>query len=330
MKKLLIIGCGDIALRFARLMDARYRIYGLVRNPDYFPILRAAGIIPILGDLDQPASLQRLAGLADTVIHLAPPPAAERTSSATRQPAHDTRTRHLLAALSRSSRPKRLVYISTSGVYGDCKGDVVAEHHVLHPQNLRAKLRVDAEQQIRRWAQRNQVRASILRVPGIYAADRLPIERLKKGTPAVLSNEDGYTNHIHADDLARIIVAALKHGKANRVYHAVDDSGLKMGDYFDAVADAFTLPRPPRISRAEAQQALSPSLLSFMNESRRLSNARMKTELQVKLHYPTVADTLKTIRVGKKTPKPAAQPAVNAAQLEMFPAAAPPGQAHPC
>jgi nucleoside-diphosphate-sugar epimerase len=336
MNKLLIIGCGDIALRTARLLHGHFRLYGLVRNPQHFSRLRAAGIIPVAGNLDQPESLQRLAGLADTVIHLAPPPSFERSlpvhaaSSKCKSSLTDTRTRNLLAALSHGNRPSRMLYISTSGVYGDCQGEVVQETRPLKPHNARAILRADAEQQIRQWSRRNQVRASILRVPGIYAADRLPVERLKKGTPAVIASEDGYTNHIHADDLARIIVAALKHGKANRVYHTVDDSDLKMGDYFDAVADAFSLLRPPRISRTEAQHALSPALLSFMNESRRLSNVRMKTELRVKLRYPTVADTLREIQSKKKIPDAPTRDTANAAQLEMFPAAVPPGQAHPC
>ncbi|HEU0283317.1 MAG TPA: SDR family NAD(P)-dependent oxidoreductase, partial [Gallionella sp.] len=164
-----------------------------------------------------------------------------------------------------------------------------------HPHNDRAKRRLDAEQQIRRWAARNGVRASILRVPGIYAGDRLPLQRLQKGTPAIVAAEDGYTNHIHADDLAHCVIAAMQRGKSNRVYHTVDDSRIKMGDYFDAVADAFKMPHPPRVTRAEAQAVLSPVLLSFMNESRQLSNRRMKQELQVKLLYPTVADTLKKV-----------------------------------
>lgn len=134
--------------------------------------------------------------------------------------------------------------------------------------------------------------ASILRVPGIYAADRLPISRLQQGTPGIIASEDSYTNHIHADDLARISAAALRHGKSCRVYHASDDSHLKMGEYFDLVADAYKLPRVPRISRAEAQKVLSEVLLSFMNESRRLTNQRMKRELKVRLRYPAVADML--------------------------------------
>lgn len=190
----------------------------------------------------------------------------------------------------------RLVYISTSGVYGDCAGAWVNETHPVNSTSPRSQRRVDAEMQIRAWARHNHVNASILRVPGIYAADRLPLSRLQQGTPAIMDNEDSYTNHIHADDLAHISVAALQRGKACRVYHASDDSHLKMGEYFDQVADVFGLPRVPRISRAEAQNVLSPMLLSFMNESRRLTNQRMKHELKVQLGYPTVADLLATIK----------------------------------
>lgn len=300
MNKILIVGCGDIAMRVARLLATHSQLYGLVRNPDYLLKLRGAGIVPLLGDLDHRHSLRRIAGLADTVLHFAPPPAAERTSESTVQQRQETtlsdsRTRHLLAALSQGRLPRRLIYISTSGVYGDCKGEIVNETRPVRAQNPRAKLRVDAEQQLRRWSKRNGVRLTILRVPGIYAAERLPVERLKKGTPTVIEAEDGYTNHIHADDLARGVLAALQLGKPNRIYHTVDDSQMKMGAYFDAVAAAFNLPLPPRISRAEAQAVLSPMLLSFMNESRRLSNTRMKQELKFVMRYPTVAHTLQEI-----------------------------------
>lgn len=287
MKRILIVGCGDIAQRVAALLRGHCRLFGLVRSAARFDELRAAGIVPISGDLDDVRSLHRLAGLAHIVLHFAPPPSEGKI---------DLRTRNLLATLSRGALPQRLVYISTSGVYGDCAGAHVAETHPLNAQNARARLRVSAENQIRNWAKHNGVNASILRVPGIYAADRLPLERLRAGSPAIAASEDSYTNHIHAGDLARIILAAIRKGKSNRVYHTSDDSGLTMGEYFDCVADALGLPRPPRISRTEAQRVLPPMMLSFMNESRRLGNARMKKELKVVLRYPTVADFLATLK----------------------------------
>jgi nucleoside-diphosphate-sugar epimerase len=315
MRRLLIIGCGDVALRAIPLLKQGYRVFALVRNAAYLARLRAMGVVPLMGDLDDRTSLARIAGLADAVLHLAPPPNSG---------VHDTRTRNLLSALSRagpdktaghstrlskgnsqvagyqqgrrSRLPKRLVYISTSGVYGDCGGAWVSETHPLKATSPRSQRRVDAEIQIRDWARRNRVKASILRVPGIYAADRLPLSRVRQGTPGIVAGEDSHTNHIHADDLAHIAAVALRRGQACRVYHTSDDSRLKMGEYFDSVADAYGLPRIPSISRAEAQRVLPESLLSFMNESRRLTNQRLKRELKVRLRYPTVADTLATIK----------------------------------
>lgn len=285
MKRLLIVGCGDVALRLLPLLLPRYRVYALLRNPARHAQLRALGAVPLAGDLDDRVSLERIASLAEVVLHLAPPPDRGAT---------DARTRRLLAALGRSTPPKKLVYISTSGVYGDCGGAQVGETRPINPQTPRAQRRADAERRIREWAARNGVNASILRVPGIYAADRLPLDRLRSGTPAILAEEDSYTNHIHADDLARIIIAAMRRGRNGRVYHASDDSGLKMGDYFDAVADAYGLTRPPRLPRAEVARSVSPGLWSFMNESRRLTNRRIETELRVALRYPTVAAMLAT------------------------------------
>lgn len=287
MKRILIVGSGDIAARTIPLLVNGYRVFALVRNPAYCDGIRALGAVPILGDLDDRASLARIAGIADAVLHFAPPPNAG---------SGDPRTRKLLSSLSRGTLPKRLVYISTSGVYGDWGGAWVSETSALKATSPRSLRRVDAERQVRSWAKRNRVNVGILRVPGIYAADRLPLSRMQQATPAITDIEDSYTNHIHADDLAHISIAALQRGKTCRVYHASDDSHLKMGDYFDLVADAFGLAHVPRVSRAEAQRVLPEMLLSFMNESRRLTNQRMKRELKAKLRYPTVADMLATIK----------------------------------
>jgi len=200
--------------------------------------------------------------------------------------------------LSGSRAPLRIVYASTTGVYGDCGGALIDETRALRPANVRAKRRASAEQQLRRATARGRAAATIARIPGIYAANRLPLARLEKGTPALIDEEDVYTSHIHADDLAAILVRMATHGKPSRVIHASDDTGLKMGEYFDIVADAYGLPRAPRITRAEAEQQLEPVLLSFMRESRRLSNRRMKRELGIQLRYPTVADFLREKRPG--------------------------------
>lgn len=280
MRRLLIIGCGDVALRMLPLLRGRYRIYALSHSPERFKTLRAQGVTPLRGDLDDPHSLDAIVGLAHDVVHFAPPPA---------HGVRDSRTQHLLAALARrQSLPQQMVYISTSGVYGDCNGDLVTETRPTRPRTDRARRRANAERQLREWGARNRVRVSILRVPGIYAADRLPLARLASRTPALAAEDDAYVNHVHADDLARIVVAALYRGHPNRSYNASDDAPQKMGDYFDLIADRFGLPRAPRITRAQAEGSIPPSLLSFMLESRRLVNQRLKRELRARLRYPTV------------------------------------------
>jgi nucleoside-diphosphate-sugar epimerase len=290
-RRLLIIGCGDVALRAAPLLARRYRLIALTHSPERQALLRSRGIVPIPGDLDDGRSLRRLAGLAHVVLHLAPPPD---------EGDHDPRSARLAAALARRKMlPQRLVYVSTTGVYGDCRGERVAETRPLRPGSARAARRVSAERVLRAWGRRNRVVVNLLRVPGIYAADRLPLQRLRNGTPALVDWEDGYTNHIHADDLARVLVAALRRGRPGRAYNASDDSRLKMGRYFDLVADAFGLPRPPRVSRAAAAIRVPASLLSFMRESRRIENRRMKCELGLRLVYPTVTDGLAAARRGR-------------------------------
>lgn len=285
MQKILIVGCGDVARRTLPRLLGHYRVFALLRDPTQFAFWRARGACPLLADLDRASSLRRIGGLADIVLHFAPPP--ERGTV-------DSRTRRLLAALNRGkSLPQRLIYISTSGVYGDCAGAYIDETRALRPTSARATRRVDAEHQLRRFGSRSGVCVSILRAPGIYAAERLPIERLRQGVNALKDEEDVFTNHIHADDLAMLTCAALRFGRANRCYNASDNSVLKMGDYFDLVAERFGLPRAPRISRSVAQEKMSPLQLSFMSESRRLDNRRIKKELRAILRYPLVADGIK-------------------------------------
>ena len=285
-QKILIIGFGDVAERLVRKLGNRQRIYALIRNPERAAVARALKVIPILGDLAHRASQARLANIADTVFHFAPPPNHGQ---------RDCHTRNLIAALSGNANsrraamlPQRLVYISTTGVYGDCSGQQIDETRPTHPQTARALRRVDAENVLRAWGKRSGVAVSILRAPGIYAADRLPIERLQKGTPALIAADDVFTNHIHADDLARAAWVASYRALPNRAYNVVDNSDMRMGDYFELVADRFGLPHPPRVGRAEAAQRIGAAMLSFMSESRRIGNARLRGELAFQLRYPTV------------------------------------------
>lgn len=285
-QRILIVGCGDVGSRVAARLKGRVQLIALTSSADRIPDLRARGITPLLGNLDEPASLRRFAGLAHRVVHLAPPPG---------EGWGDPRTRALTRVLRLRSRPLALVYGSTSGVYGDCQGDFAIETRATHADTPRAKRRIDAENSVRFFGKASGVPSSILRIPGIYARDRVggtPRARLLKGTPVLEADDDVYTNHIHADDLARACVAALWRAKPQRIYNVNDDTCLKMGDYFDLAADHYGLPRPPRVPRSSATQHLPLMLLSFMSESRRMNNTRMKRELRLKLVYPTVESGL--------------------------------------
>ena len=284
--RVLIVGCGDVGLRVAGLISRQSRVMALTSSAQRVTPLRARGIVPLLGNLDRPATLARLAGIATHLVHLAPPPTHGWA---------DTRTLALLRTLRGRSLPAALVYGSTSGVYGDCAGAWVDETRALHAATPRALRRVDAERNVRFFGRSTGVKTSVLRIPGIYAPDReggTPRDRLLKGTPVLQPQDDVYTNHIHADDLARACVAALWKGLPQRTYNASDDTDLKMGDYFDLAADLYQLPHPPRVARASAGEHVSVMVLSFMSESRRLVNTRLKDELGLRLRYPTVREGL--------------------------------------
>ncbi len=285
-ERVLIVGCGDVGLRVAAGLNGRAKLLALTSSSQRIALLRQRGMTPLSGDLDWPDSLRRLAGLATRVLHLAPPPS---------EGWQDARTRALVQVLRRRSAPRSLVYGSTSGVYGDCAGAIVSEARATRADTPRARRRVDAEANVRFYGRASGVRSSILRIPGIYAPDReggTPAARLRKGTPVLRAEDDVFTNHIHADDLARACVMALWRGKPQRVYNTNDDTCLKMGDYFDLAADLYGLVRPPRVARSTAQSELPLMLLSFMSESRRLDNTRLKRELRLQLKYPTVKDGL--------------------------------------
>ena len=296
-QRLLIVGCGDVGQRVARQLGSgpgagRVQLLALTSSPARVAGLRRLGARPLVGNLDDAATVRRLSGVATRVLHLAPPPGEGAGGDVWWQ---DPRTVALARALRLRSLPASLVYASTTGVYGDCQGALVPETRPLAPATPRAQRRVNAERAVRHLG-RAGVRASLLRIPGIYARDReggTPEARLRRGTPVLVAEDDVYTNHIHADDLARAALAAIWKARPQRAYNISDSTHMKMGDYFDLAADMYGLPRPPRVPRTTAQDQLPLMLLSFMSESRRLENLRMRQELGLRLRYPSVAQGLR-------------------------------------
>ena len=318
--RILIVGAGDVARRLTTRigLNDRARWLGLARSEATAIELRDAGILPVSADLDVLASLRRAGSLgrsADAVLHLAPPPAdgnddarMRRWLAASARPRLTGRVksangsgRRAKTHVTRRARALRAVYVSTTGVYGDCAGEHIDETRRARPENARAKRRVAAESRVR--ASRRH-RFAILRAPGIYAAERLPVERLRAGTPALAAIDDVFTNHIHADDLAHAVWLAVFRGGAGRIVNVVDDSELKMSEYFDQVADAVSLPRPPRMDRTQLRQNVSPMLYSFMSESRRIANTRMKRELRLRLRYATPAAFLRQMKPAAALQRP--------------------------
>ena len=259
MNRLVIAGFGDIARRALPRLAARFEVLSISRRTGF--------------DLDRPETLA-IEG-ADALLHLAPPPAGGEL---------DPRTANLLAALEkRRILPARVVYVSTSGVYGDCGGARVDESRPIAPATPRARRRADAERQLTAWCREKNIPLVVLRAPGIYAADRLPLERLRAGTPVPQAAHDIYTSHIHADDLAAIAVRSLEPDALPGIYNAADDTEMKLGDWLDLVADFSGLPRLPR----------GKNVHPFITESRRLDNRRIKDVLGVSLKYPTVHEGLR-------------------------------------
>ncbi len=304
-RPMLIAGCGDVGLRLlglsagpAAVRRRRLRIVATCRRTEQAERIRQLGGTPLMGDLTNKRVLRRLAALAKAgIIWMAPPPAHGETDPASRHMLHAlgaNAARHATVGIS-------VVYVSTTGVYGDRGGQWTDENTPARPANARAVRRVDAENawrgrtltgQNHRAQFLQQLRAvTVLRAPGIYAADRLPIDRIKAGTPAIEPSDDSWSNHIHADDLARLAWRAVFRQSGRRVINAVDDEPMRMGEYFDLVADRFGLPRPPRLPRQTVKGMVSPMMWSFMNESRRLKNRRLR-ELGIRLRYPTVSSFL--------------------------------------
>jgi nucleoside-diphosphate-sugar epimerase len=279
-KTVLIVGCGDIGRRVAALLPAsRFDVTGVVRSDGSRERLAKAGVRAVCLDLDRPEpGIVRVCRNADIFYFAPPPPAGQQ----------DLRMRAFLGTLQDDMPVRRIVYISTSAVYGDCQGAWITETQPLNPATPRGHRRQDAEQQLLAWCQAQATQWIILRVPGIYGPGKLPLERLRKGTPVLCEDDSPYTNRIHADDLATICIAAMHGSISDTVYNVSDGHPSNMTDYFFRVADAAGLPRPPEVTLEEAQAVLSPGMLSFLQDSRRMDNSKLLRDLVIELQYPNL------------------------------------------
>lgn len=274
---ILIVGCGDLGRRLAeRHRAVGDRVVCCSRSLGRCHALRQAGFETCRLDLDDPSTASGFDQPA--LAYMLAPPGGNGT--------YDPRAEMLLAILEPLGPPERLVYISTTGVYGDCGGEWVDESRSRQPMSARAMRRAAAEQQLEAWSSAQYTNLIILRVPGIYGPGRLPLERLHRREPVLNEAESPWSNHIHIEDLTRTAWLAGTHADASGIYNVSDGCPTSLTDYFNRVADACGLPRPPQISRTEAEKILTPGMLSFLNESRRIDNRRVLQSLGLKLRYP--------------------------------------------
>jgi len=282
MQEITIIGCGDIGRRVAALYRHEGTTpAGMVHSKESAQALSALDIAPIQADLDNTETLSSTEYKDNLVFYFAPPP---QTGT------KDLRMANWLASIELNNLPEKVVLISTTAVYGDSQGEWISEQSPLAPGTDRGLRRLDAEQQLAQWAKNNEVPFVILRVPGIYGPGRLPRERLEKALPVLNEAECGFTNRIHADDLAMICVAAAKQAKSGEVFNVSDGHPGTMTDWFNQVADFLGLPRPPQVSMQEAEQVMTAGMLSYLKESRRIDNTKMLKELNIKLKYEMIKD----------------------------------------
>jgi len=290
MERVILVGCGDIGKRVARLAMAQgLEVWGVTRNATHADELEAMGIRCVHGDLDSQLPIDGLPTSGAQVIYLAPPPGGGE---------NDPRVRTFAASVLPGEEPAKVVYISTSGVYGDCGGGIVNEQTPLNPQTARGRRRVDAETLLRDWGKHRQIPVVILRVTGIYGPGRFPLARIREGHPVLREEEAGLTNRVHADDLAQICLVAAEKAAAGEVYNVSDGHPTTMTEYFNRVADAFGLPRPPQVSLEEARRVMTPLMLSYIVESRRMDNRKLLEDLGVTLRYPDLASGLRDVGVS--------------------------------
>lgn len=278
-KNCLIVGFGNLAYSLApKLLAQRYSVWGMSRQP------KSADITPVLVDLDQSLTLDWSLPVNCQIFYLAPPPASGDS---------DPRMQRFLDWLDQQARPNKILYVSTTGVYGDCGGEWIDEQAAIRPESDRAIRRWAAEQMLSAWCGRHSVTQVVFRVAGIYGPRTLPIERARGGTVVVKPEQATFTNRIHIDDLAQACVVAMQHEKGVGVFNLADGHPSTMADYFNLLAQTFDLPTPEMIDAADAPHKLSAAMMSFLRESKRIRVDKLKTELGFRFTYPSLAEGMR-------------------------------------
>ncbi len=284
LEQVVIVGCGRVGCQLGKLWrDSGLDVTGVVRSREKSGRLVESGLHTVLADLDEEQVVLDVPFQGAAVYYAVPPPD---------KGVEDTRIQRFLGNLDDKNRPAVLVYLGTTGVYGHCHGAWITEDQVPNPQNLRSQRRLHAENQLVDWHHKTGIPVVILRISGIYGPERLPLMSLKR-RQAILNEADSpFSNRIHADDLVSICQLAAIRATSLHTYNISDGSPCKMSTYYDLVALSAGLEKPLTLSWQEAGIALTPSMLEFLRESRRIDNRRMLAELGVVLKYPTLIQGL--------------------------------------
>jgi len=270
----LLVGCGYTGARLARRLAARGPVFGWVRSSASAEALRASGLLAQVVDLDGGPAVDVPRDLA-SVVYLAPPPAEGEG---------DPRLLRFLEGLG-GIRPRVLVYLSTTGVYGNTGGLPVDEASPTLPGDSFSRRRLAAERLAASWCDAAGARCVILRVAGIYGPGRLPLARLRAGEPVLRPEDSGPGNRIHVDDLVTACEAALDRSVSGAV-NVADGDHRSIGAFMELVARLAGLPAPRRVTLEEARRELSPGMLAYVLASRRVMNRHLVEDLGVRPRDP--------------------------------------------
>lgn len=285
LKPSVIFGCGDVGRRIAKELNDGSSSDSQINA--YANSIQSQQQAAKLGVACQIIDLDNLVTNSDIDYSVCPASELYYTVAPQKDGLTDRRSesliKHFMAA---DIRPAKVVIISTTGVYGDCNGEWVCESSPTEPQTERGQRRLDLERQWLSWGESQKVSVVVLRVPGIYAFSRLPRARLERKTPVVRASECGFSNRVHADDLARMCILAMRKAPAGEIYNATDGVPGKISEYLQAAAHALGYPPLPEISMSQARQQLSQGMLSYLSESRKISNQKLVDELGYQFLYP--------------------------------------------